>query len=115
MRVVGPDNCLGLWSPRLEQMAERLEHMRVAQIPGFGAAVIHDAVISLGRRDQARVLRRVKEALAVPVPVFELFRQQLPALLHNDLLAFAVTGGEHGTAVSRRLLLPRCQAAITLA
>src|SRR5437762_11603340 len=33
MRVVGPDDRLGLWPPRLQQMAERLEHMRVAQIP----------------------------------------------------------------------------------
>ena len=61
-RVVRPDHRLGARPAALEQARERLEHVRVAQIPASRAAVIHDAVIVLRGGDQAGVLRGVEQA-----------------------------------------------------
>src|SRR5215204_1531197 len=96
-------------------MAERLEHVRVAQIPGFCAPVTHDAIVPLGRGDQARVLCSVEKALAVLASIVEPLFQQFLALPKDGLLAFAVAGGQHGTAVCCRVFLPWRQATVALA
>src|SRR3546814_14334816 len=54
MAIEGPDDCLSMRSLGFEQVLKRFEHMRVAQIPALRAAIIHDAVIALGRGDQDR-------------------------------------------------------------
>src|SRR5689334_17571398 len=115
MGVVCPHDGLGTCAARLNQMLQRLEHMRVAQVPGFRAAVIHDAIIALGGGDQARVLRCVEEAFAIVERVFEPPLEELPALRDHQLLASPVTFSEYRAAVCRRLLLPRRQAAVSLA
>ena len=71
MSVVRPDDRLGIRAFGVEQVLERLEHVRVAQVPAFRAAIIHDAVIALGRRDQPRVLRRIKEGIAIAFRIVE--------------------------------------------
>lgn len=65
MRVVRPDHCLRLGTLRLEDMPQGLEHVGIAQIPRFGASVIHDPIVAFGGCDKTRVLRRVQEAVRV--------------------------------------------------
>src|SRR3546814_2519016 len=65
MAVVRPDDGLGLRPLRVQQLAERLEHMRVAQVPAFRRAMIHDPVIFLGILDEPDVGMAVEELVAV--------------------------------------------------
>ena len=73
--------------PCSSRCVERVGHVLVAQVPAFGAAVVHDPVVLLGRRDQARVHRRVEQAVAVAV--IERFVEQVAALRDDRLLALA--------------------------
>ena len=73
-------------------MLQRLEHVAVAQVPGLGRPVIHDAVIALRRSDEPRVLGGVEEAFAVllPIltPIFHLLLEQITQ--HRDHGGFAL-------------------------
>lgn len=115
MRVVRPDDCLGVGAARLEQMLKGLEHVCVAQVPRLWAAIIHDAKIAFGGRDQTRVLCRVEKIVVALHGVAEPPLQQVLTLLDHRLFARSVAGGQHGAAIGRRLLLPRREAAIALA
>src|SRR5438874_33570 len=48
VRIMCPDDRLGAGTARLKQVYEGLEHVRVAQVPGLCAAVVHDAIVPLG-------------------------------------------------------------------
>src|SRR3546814_19925333 len=78
MAVVRPDDGLGLWPLRVQQLAERLEHMRVAQVPAFRRAMIHDPVIFLGILDEPGVGMGVEELVAVLRCIVQAVLQQLP-------------------------------------
>ena len=65
MRIVRPDNSLGLRSTLGKQAFERVEHMLVAQIPRRSVAVIDGAVILLGAGHDARILLGVEKGFAV--------------------------------------------------
>ena len=88
--------------------------MRVAQIR-LGAAVIHDAVVALGGRNQPRVLGGVQETTWVAGSIIELLFQDVLALPNNLLLAFAEAFGEHGAAIGGGFALPRNKATTALA
>src|SRR3546814_15182149 len=79
-RSVRPDDCPGIAALGFEDVLERLEHVRVAQVPAFGAAIIHDTVLALGRGDQPCVLRSVEEAVAIGLGIVSLSGQQRAAL-----------------------------------
>src|SRR3546814_9002488 len=78
MAVVRPDDGLGLRPLRVQQLAERLEHMRVAQVPAFRRAMIHDPVIFLGILDEPGVGMGVEELVAVLRCIVQAVLQQLP-------------------------------------
>src|SRR3546814_11394108 len=65
--VVRPDDCPGIAALGFEDVLERLEHVRVAQVPAFGAAIIHDTVIALGEGGTDR--KSVVEGKSVSVRV----------------------------------------------
>src|SRR5437588_12910315 len=95
-------------------MFERFEHVRIAQIPRFSPAVVHDAIIALRRGDEPRILRCVQEAFFVWRGVLELPAKEVLALLNDGLFAFPVAFGENGTPVCRGLLLPRSETPVPL-
>src|SRR5688572_24895423 len=95
-------------------MHESLEHVRVAQVPGLGAAVVHDAVVALGRSDEPRVLNRVEE-VAFLFRVFEMAVEEGAALLDHCFLAVTVALGEHGPAIGGGVLLPGSETSIPFA
>lgn len=99
MGIMRPDNCLGLRSTRLEEMFERLEHVRVAQVPGFRAAIVHDPIVALGGSDQACVLRRVQKTFAILSSVFKPTLKEFPTLIDHRLFAFAVAFCKHRPSV----------------
>ena len=115
MAVVRPDDRLRLWPLRFEQVLERLEHVRVAQIPALRAAIIHDAVIALCGCDQPRILRCVEKAVTVALSIVEPLFEQRAALFDYCLLAFGIAVGQHRTIISCRVPLPRGKAAIAFA
>src|SRR5436190_428614 len=114
VRVVRPHDRFGSGAARFEQVLESLEHVRVTQIPGRRAAVIHDAVVALGRGNYPCVLRGIEEPFAVLRRVFKPPLKQVSALLDDRLFAFAISGAEHRASVGRGLLLPRRETAVTL-
>ena len=93
----------------------RVSNIWVSRRFQFSAAIIHNAVISLGGCDQARVLRRVGEALQIILCIIELLAKQGLALLNDCLLALFIAFRKDRTAVGRWLLLPWRQASVALA
>ena len=67
---------------RIEESLQCLEHMRVAQVPGFGAAVVHDSVVAFSRSDEARILG-VEKAFAVVLRILQAILEQLTALVDD--------------------------------
>lgn len=65
MGVVGPNHGLTVRPPRIENGAEGLEHMGVAQIPALGRAIIHDPVVGFGITDQPGIGGRIQPVVAV--------------------------------------------------
>ena len=49
--VVRPDDRLRIRTFGREDHVQRVEHVRIAQIPRFSPAVVHDAIIALRRGD----------------------------------------------------------------
>src|SRR5581483_3667058 len=80
MGVVRPDHRLGTRPARFQHIDQRLEHMRITQVPGLHAAVIHDSVVPFRGGDQPGVLRDVEETLPILASVLQLFSQQRAAL-----------------------------------
>jgi hypothetical protein len=79
MGVMGPHHRLGGRSAPLKKLAERVEHMPVAQVPARRTAPIHGAVVGLRILDEPGVLSRVQEGLVVlrriVIPAGEQVRQ----------------------------------------
>src|SRR4051794_14199942 len=88
--------------------------MRIAQVPGLRAAIVHDAVITFGGGDEARVLRSIEEALPVLLRVLELLRKERSTLIEHRLLALAIAPSQHRAAIGRGLLLPGRQTTVAL-
>src|SRR5688572_5094600 len=65
VRVMRPYDGFRIWPACFQKMPQRLEHVGIAQVPRIGAAIIHDAIIALGRFDQSRVLSCIEKTLAV--------------------------------------------------
>ena len=93
----------------------RVSNLWVSRKSRIRAAIIHNAVIALGGSDQARVLRRVGEALQIILCIIELLAKQSLALLNDCLLALFITFRKDRTAVGRWLVLPWRQASVALA
>ena len=96
-------------------MAQGLEHVRVAQVPALRAAIVHDPVVALGRRDQPRVLRRVQEVVAVLRRIIELLLEQGLALLDDGPLALGIAPAERRAAIGHGVPLPGREASVPLA
>ena len=99
MTVMRPDDRLGVRPLGLEQMLERLEHIRVTQVSTLRAAIIHDPVIEVGRGDEPRVLRRVKKIVRVRFCIIKALGEKRLALLDHSLLAFRVPARERHPAI----------------
>ena len=95
-------------------MCQGLEHMAVAEIPGLGAAIVHDPIIALGGGDQARILGGIQKTVAVVRLVIELLLQQVAELGNDGGLALAVAFGQDRPTVGRWLALPGRQATVAL-
>ena len=115
VRVVLPEDGLGIRAVEAQQRLERLEHVLVAEIPGGAPAIVHDAIVGLGVRDDPRVADRVEEVLAVAGGVVDLARQHVAQHGHHLVLAGAVAAGHDGAPVGRRIAFPRHEAAVALA
>ena len=59
-----------------QQRLQRLEHVGVAQVPRRARPVVHDAVVTLGVRNEARILHGIEDPLAVALRVCALLLQQ---------------------------------------
>ncbi len=71
VRVVFPHDRLGLWTVMLHEPLERLHHVPVANVPRFGAAADHGAVVVLG------VLHHQGILLGVEVPILSVTGKRL--------------------------------------
>src|SRR2546421_197944 len=109
-----PDDGLGGCPLCVEYMCQGLEHVGVAEIPGFGATIVHDPVIALGGCDQAGILSGIQKIVAVVRLVIKPLLQQVTELGNNGALAFAVTFGQDRPTVGRWFALPGRQATVTL-
>ena len=98
-----------------EQGLQGFEHVSVAQIPRRARAVIHDAVIAFGIGDQAGVLYRVEEPLAVVGGIGLLLAHQILQRAHDVALADRIAAVERSMPIGRRVRLPRGEAAVTFA
>src|SRR5947208_5228213 len=112
MRVVGPDHRLGLGAAGAKQRLQRVEHVTVAQIPGFCRTAVHQPVIALGGADDAGILRRVEIRLFVPTYCVHPSGQELVELFDRRVFARVLVAVDDGAAVFGRLVLPRGQAAV---
>ncbi len=114
MRIVRPDDRLASRAVMAQQVLQGLEHVAVAQIPGGARAVVHDAIVAFGVRDQSRVLHGVHESLAVVLRVGPALSQKIGQHRGDLLLARLVLAGEGRMAVHGGIRLPRSEAAIAL-
>ena len=89
--------------------------MLVAQVPRHGVAVIHDAVILLGRRDDARILLGGEEGLAILHEIVEPLVQEIEQRVGDRPLAKGIAARQRHAAVADGLGAPRREAAIALA
>ena len=105
------------WTParRTPERLQRVEHVRVAQVPGRRRAIVHRAVVALGVRDEARVLGRVEEPLAVLSRVVDALLRACRAASRRRRLGALVAPDEHGLSVRGRVLLPWGQRSVALA
>ena len=107
MGVMRPDHRLRSVTARFQNMDKCLEHMGVAQIPGFGAAVVHDAIVALGGRDQPCVLRRIDEAVRVVLHIIKVLAKQGLALLDDCLLALSISFRQYRAYVPKGRIIRR--------
>src|SRR5690606_17261515 len=61
VRIVRPDHRTGVRAAMLQQCAQGVEHVPVAQVPGLGGAAIHGAVIVLGGHHHTGVALGIEE------------------------------------------------------
>ena len=113
--VVRPDHDLRLGPARREDSFQRVEHVPVAQVPGFVRAVVHDPIVSLGVRDQSGILGCIKEGLAVVFGVFGRPAYQIDKNADDRRLADGIALVERCAAIGRRFGAPGRQASVTLA
>jgi hypothetical protein len=115
VRVMLPDDKLGISATVGEDRSQRIEHVLVAQVPGQRRSVVHRAVVAFRAGHNARVLGGIEELVAVLRSVVEALREQVAQHGGDVVLARLHTADERGAAVRRRIVLPGCESAVALA
>ena len=115
MGVVRPHHRLGALAAAIEDVLQRVEHVPVAQVPGRRRALVHDAVVVLGRARDAGVLDGIEVGLGAAVDVVEPVSEKVLQLGEERLIARPLMAGRDGAAIARRVGLPGAQAAVAAA
>ena len=114
MGIMRPHDRFAAVAVKRQQILQRREHVLVAQVPGCARTVIHNPIITLRVRNEARILYGVKEALAVARGIGDTLFQQIPECVHHLLLAIVIRDRSARRDRSRRIALPWRQATIAL-
>src|SRR5215831_425750 len=114
VRVVLPDDDPAVGAMKREQRLQRVEHVLVAKIPGRDGTIVERSIVALRIGDEAGVLGRVEEALAIALTVFETASQEVAEHGDHLILARTVPVAERGPAVGRRVPLPRRETAVAV-
>jgi hypothetical protein len=115
VRIVSPNDRLAPGAIEGEQRLHGFEHVAVAQIPGCARAIVHDAIVTLGVGNEAGVLHRVHEALAVALRIIATLMQKIGQYAHDIRFAGWISSRQRGVAIGGRVRLPRRQAAVSFA
>ena len=115
MRIVRPHHGLRAGSLEVEQVVERLEHVPVAQIPGFGGAEIHRAIIGLRIAHEPRASDRIEKPFRVAGAIVELFVHEIVQHVHHRRFALGIAGRDRHPPIALRLVLPWRETAVALA
>ncbi len=106
-----PHHRFGLFAALRQQRSQGVEHVPVAQVPGFAGAAIHGAVVLLGGEHHAGVAFGVEEAVTVAFLIGQASIEQGAQLLDYRVVARGVAAHDV-VAVDRRFVLPGTEAAV---
>ena len=115
MAVVRPGDCFRILALRVEQQFERVEHMRVAQVPAFRRAIEHRAIIGLGIRNKASVLSSIEKVVAVVRGMVASGLEQVAKLGDDRFLAAGIAFADCHPAIACGIAAKRREAAIAFA